>query len=1405
MASKQSQNLRRVDWKRPDTRALKPRFAVADSVLEDFVAGHAPSAVLRELVQNEFDAGGTKVELSFGKEELNVYGNGSPIDTGGWKRLSVMMGSGKVGGSDRVVEAKVNGIGSKNFGMRSLFRFGDEIFVRSGGKWTFLNISEGSLEHPEVDLFSLNRKGIQALVPYRKKKFGGLETFGIEQEQTALDSFFQDLAPILIKLCRPGSDKSLDEIAVSSQRCNQNFHWRQLAKWLPTSVSGITVIQRKVQVRGTNVTGEKHGHFVEEMEFLKVVRVPIEWKGQKIPDYFKTTGGRIRIGVSFRLKRGKLDAQEPGIFYYPLGASQCLTGTAVSLCAPFDMNPDRSQIHDPNQSQWNEWLVEQLANLTMELLVSDWLQRFGADAFLALQKVTQPSTHFYLERIHKRLSEESCWPTRETSRGRKRAPIFAKAADLVIPEFKELDGFLSSNRYLLDFPLHQSEVRRLVMHFGAPRFSLNSLVRLRCAGKDAETLNTKTSDGEAVYYYSNLPKSLANHERQIKFAQAFDTFSRKLSTANRKDLKESPTTLAENGSLQAPSKPLIVIGQSLAPAVSIPPDQRLHSSLLGYKTIAKLCQQFDIIKWVRAACVQAQEGDLPETDLLSLYKYIISNFGELDGKTVGIIKNSPVLRDHQGQWVTPTSIIKRRAPGASRLEPALHFPHRDYNGNIALAGSLNFRQQIDGNDLVNYARVVESHPNLAEDFEDTLWRFKDLLTLRIITDLSDIEFLKDSSGGITKPSAVYIRTTLTSACVGTTGVFVVGSRLDLYKQLDCMGMPRSQDIVSYLASLRDQQMPPGRPEILYPALVEVLKKEGLSEDTYKDEQIAWIGGEYVCPSDVLLGKQYPAAFLDAVPIFTTGRAGVRRALGALGACSQPKDRHWSLLFNWIGEKYSDGSSPLLVKERRALREAYSKLNEIPDRVLEDSKFLLDKDGKVHSIIELRNESYVIDDEARIADSATQQGIPMVFADTNDIRSLRFYASIGAKPLSGICLRIGAEWTDEVDPPSGLNLGRVLSRLHSEYFSSALSTLVAYEFRNQQHIRFLTPTELQNRLQSLKEIVFTRELKVRYQILGTTLDVAEEVFFEGDRIVCTPVRSLTGLRSSISLVVAGCLIDDKELQRALVDPIYRLLDSSSSRETERYLRNRGIAWDISPESLDAEPEDGGLEEEPEDQLETNQLRELLADAVGRNIGETDDISPSPVAKTPLTSRPPENRTEISTVISLPDLDQVKPRLLGPAKSLPDKGRRSAGDPNSTWTPPNATAEENKRLIGRQGEEIIYLQEIERVKASGFPESRVVWTSDSNPGANHDIVSVGEDGEDIWIEVKSTTGKHGWFPWSKPEFDLAVKKRDRYIIWRVYEIESTNPPCRPFPDPIGLLLSEGMRLDIDSLHAEVGPVE
>ncbi len=73
---------------------------IGSSVVEEIVAGHDAGDVLRELVQNEFDAGGTQVSVTFGRSGLTVAGNGRPIDSKGWSRLDVILGTGHVVGGE---------------------------------------------------------------------------------------------------------------------------------------------------------------------------------------------------------------------------------------------------------------------------------------------------------------------------------------------------------------------------------------------------------------------------------------------------------------------------------------------------------------------------------------------------------------------------------------------------------------------------------------------------------------------------------------------------------------------------------------------------------------------------------------------------------------------------------------------------------------------------------------------------------------------------------------------------------------------------------------------------------------------------------------------------------------------------------------------------------------------------------------------------------------------------------------------------------------------------------------------------------------------------------------------------------------------------------------------------------
>ncbi len=185
-----------LGWDKLDINKLDLRYNYGNSVVAEFVSDHDHADALRELVQNEYDAGGSRLQVAFGTDELRISGNGSTIDAGGWKRLSVMLGTGQVGRSGRTIAQKVNGIGSKNFGLRSLFLYGDQIYIRSGGLQTVLDFFYGTLQDPEPEPHSKRLPGIEIVVPYRTRKRKGLEPFDVAHELQALESFAADLTPM---------------------------------------------------------------------------------------------------------------------------------------------------------------------------------------------------------------------------------------------------------------------------------------------------------------------------------------------------------------------------------------------------------------------------------------------------------------------------------------------------------------------------------------------------------------------------------------------------------------------------------------------------------------------------------------------------------------------------------------------------------------------------------------------------------------------------------------------------------------------------------------------------------------------------------------------------------------------------------------------------------------------------------------------------------------------------------------------------------------------------------------------------------------------------------------------------------------------------------------------------------
>ena len=1397
-------------WQKPDVEGLDLQFRMTRSVLDEFVEEHDASDVLRELVQNEFDAQGTRLDIVFGADSLSVRGNGIPIDAAGWNRLSVMLGQGRVAGSDLIIKPKTNGIGSKNFGLKSLFSFGPQIFIRSAGLQTFLDYQSGTLPKPLPEPNSKRKRGVEIEVPYRTVAEGNLVPFGLEEEKIAFGQFAQSLIPTLIKLVVPDSPNQLRRLLVSSERHDQRIRWTQSAEKVDCSARYVTAIERTLRVQRSQLDNRNSSQqSIREIEFQKSFEVPEEFRGVAFASYFRASRrSRIKIGVSVRMKGSQIDLSHRGQLFYPIGVPDGWSGNGISISAPFRMDMDRSAIlgDDP----WNRWLLQCAADLTMDLLTTDWLDRFGAAAYL----VTFPyeshpeSDKEYCASIGKRLSSDECWPTRDIGKGRRRRTVFCKTSQIVIPDAEELDGFLEPKRYL-DPRLDSDErIRQAATRFGAHRFTINSLIRLRCAGKERQHLATPLDkQSEADRHFLNFPQPWVNVERQKRFAHALDVLARKLSNSHREDLKRARTTLNADGGLSAPNMPLWVVKGDITSAIKLSAAEQLHADLCQYKVLPKLCEDFDVKSWVRRSAEEIGSNAAPTEIRDALYAYVIERHGQFDPATRAILRRSPILKTDCGDWVTPESITDIRAKYAQDLEPILNLPHQDYVQDSELSKALSFKKKVTGEDLVAYARLVQQNPDMAESCINTLWKMRKLLDPKIISQLSTIPFLSNTLGSLTSPLDTYLPTELNLACLGSEAAFVKGGHRSLYEQLGCLSAPRSEDIVSYIERLRESGNKPENAKVLYAALVKALVSERKPADRYGNDHILWAEGGFHQPSEVLVGRGYREIFRGIVAQLAA-QSGCVQAARLLGAYSEPQPQHWRTLLQWFSEKFieAEDSKPLHRSHRTRLQKVYAALPSPPVGMNPNVRFLLGTNGRLYSQAEASRGILLINDDPQLAAELEASQSTLAFADTSRLGSLRFFAEASVKNLTEVRYRQGVRIGETVAARERVNVVAAIQKMRSDEFGSAFSRLVEYDVESAQAI--LRPFELLGELKKRSDITFVDKLQVAYTVSGQTVYVDEDIVAEDDRFVAIRTSSNRELRGRLSSSLAGLVTENPAIRRSLADSIYRLLDSFSTQDMEHYLKERGIPWEWGADAASGPWEDQWSEpdiEKGEDELD-DAVSKMLEESLGSRTAEHYVENGGQRSVSNLTLDRVQNEPTTVTATkrrSLPPIEEVI------AVQVPREGTVQVGQSHQTrpsggssgWSPPTREQEEWDREVGRRGEELVYRSEIERVKRLGYPSSSVEWISEQNPGADHDIRSVDRNGGDLFIEVKSTTGKDGRFQWSKNEFDLARSLRDRYVLYRVYEVDSKTPTMKAFRDPVGLLLKNALLLDISSLNAAV----
>jgi len=1369
----------------PATADMRQR--VGSSQIDEFVLAHGASDVLRELVQNEFDANGSEIGIRFTDTKLEITGTGRNIPPKGWGRLSVLIGTGEVlgDGSGEVIKPKESSIGSKNLGMRSLFRFGDQIYVRSAGRMAILDLvtfTAGSQPDPARK----DRKGILIQVPYRTAPLRRFSPFTPQREATDLEEIQRVLFPTLVKLALPGRRGGIRALTISSERLDRRLNWSQTAEAGRSSVAGIIVVRRlgRMQARGPGSARSRQDH--EELEFSRLVDIPTDHTGLDFPDYFRSSQ-QLRIAVSIPIKAGKPVADRIGHCYYPLQAGQALTGCAISVSAPFHLDAERTRLISDD---WNTWLNEEAADLVADLVGADWFGRFGRVAFdLVLRQGQEEGT--FADLVMARLKDRVCWPNAEGQQ--------SLAKSLVVPGHPALIGHVSASAYLHGDLSADAEIAKLAIHCGAKKFTANSLVRLRCGGETNGGIQTSIGAGEANYYYPGDSGLARDPEEQHRTASAL-TLLKKLSAENRRDVRETRSTLTATGALEAAEK-LVRVSPDMWDVCPEPHETRLHPILYDDHAVSRCCREFDLTRWIEDAADRAATGTITDTERDALYRHLLLPDTKLSSRLVGVIRKSPVIKDDKGAWARPDSLAILAPRDAELLGRVVRAPAPQVRQRASLLERLAIRRKIIGEDLVALAHAVAVEPQLAEVFEDLLRRQTPLLVPKVVAALSAIGFLLTRAGGLAAPWRAHLPTAINLACLSADELLVEDK--PLYRRLSCPARPGSAMLTEVIERAREASQPSPVPEQLYPALVDALRAERQASNSLADQSILYVHGNYVAPHSTLVASRPPRCLQESIPVVRSSGSAAAEAYLALGANASPKAHQWLAFFAWADHRASEFRGSISVADRELVREAYRSLTigGLPSDLAPTMLCLLSAHGTLHSLEELRAGRFLENDFPELADALVDAKAGIAFADGGEISRIIF-RRLNIQSLSDRCgegrIDIGAQ----ASAPSWFRektAAMALEQLHRPALAQALTELAYAHQKQSKEFEPARNNSVRRRLLAIKRVAFTTDLERTYQI-GRRVSVPSDSAIEDGTLYLRPTQYKSEydlvLALELARIVGATRLTDV---RALASSLLPILQLERPAELLAYLRRLGIrpnAWNHVDEP------------EPD---ETRSIHEQIAQSLLSSVRITPSSSITPQPPVPLQPTPPRPAPAqpVTTPPPLPTLAEVRLMVTAPTGQAPPasqtSGTGSGWHGNAIFTPRTPLEMERDRAVGLQGEALIYRQEIERVRALGHddPESLVVWVSQTNPGADHDILSIGSDGGPIWIEVKSTTGSDGRFNWSIAEFEKALREGPRYQLWRVYDVGGISPTAKCFDNPARLLLTPTIRLEISSLRAFVEP--
>ncbi|RLI79420.1 hypothetical protein DRP05_03950 [Archaeoglobales archaeon] len=108
-----------------------------------------------------------------------------------------------------------------------------------------------------------------------------------------------------------------------------------------------------------------------------------------------------------------------------------------------------------------------------------------------------------------------------------------------------------------------------------------------------------------------------------------------------------------------------------------------------------------------------------------------------------------------------------------------------------------------------------------------------------------------------------------------------------------------------------------------------------------------------------------------------------------------------------------------------------------------------------------------------------------------------------------------------------------------------------------------------------------------------------------------------------------------------------------------------------------------------------------------------------------------------------------------------------------------------LLGKYSSIILETDQGFKLQKNGNIVVEIIWLNKNGESGEHYDIKVIENGEEIFIEVKSTKeyGK-AWFTMSKDQWKLMKEKGDKFYIYRVYGAGTEEVKLEKIPNPAKL---------------------